>query len=162
VSPLAASVSNYAKGAVSEYMRRVVNNDPANSAIVIVALKASGLEAHATLIDYATLADILAASNDEASNANYARKSLTDANLSAPTIDTSGNKAVSFIPDQTWSAVATSGGAWGMLVVCYDSDTTAGTDANIIPLTFHDYSVTPDGSDIVADFDGSSGFHSAS
>jgi hypothetical protein len=46
--------------------------------------------------------------------------------------------------------VATAGGAWSKLLVCYDNDTTAGTDANILPLTYHDFVVTPDGSDIVA------------
>jgi hypothetical protein len=32
--------------------------------------------------------------------------------------------------------------------MCYDNDTTAGTDANIVPMTKHDFTVTPDGTDI--------------
>jgi hypothetical protein len=32
--------------------------------------------------------------------------------------------------------------------VCYDNDTTAGTDANIVPLTMFDFAITPDGSDV--------------
>jgi hypothetical protein len=35
-------------------------------------------------------------------------------------------------------------------VIGYDSDTTAGTDANIIPLTCHDFVITPDGSTVTA------------
>lgn len=33
----------------------------------------------------------------------------------------------------------------------YDSDTTGGTDANIVPLTWHDFAVTPNGGDITVD-----------
>jgi hypothetical protein len=36
------------------------------------------------------------------------------------------------------------------LVIGYDNDTGSGTDANITPLTQHDFAVTPDGSDITA------------
>lgn len=36
------------------------------------------------------------------------------------------------------------------LLFCYDSDTTAGTDANIVPLTCHPFAITPDGSDVTA------------
>ena len=40
-------------------------------------------------------------------------------------------------------------------------DTTAGTDANIVPLTMHDFVVTPDGSDITAQI-AAAGFYRAS
>ena len=50
---------------------------------------------------------------------------------------------------------------WTDLVICYDSDTTAGTDSNIIPLTLHDFVVTPDGSDITAQI-AAAGFFRAS
>ena len=155
------TVANIAKGAVAEYVRRVNNNDPANSALVVVALKAAGLETHAVLKDYATLAAVLAASNDEATNTGYARKVLTDTDLADPTIDTTADKVLAIIGDQTWTTVQATGGAWGMLVVCYDADTTSGTDANLVPLTFHDFAVTPDGTDIVADFSATEGFFQA-
>jgi len=53
------------------------------------------------------------------------------------------------LPDQTWNAVA-AGDGWSKLLVCYDADTAAGTDANIIPLTAHDFVVVPDGTNITA------------
>jgi len=53
------------------------------------------------------------------------------------------------IPDQTWTGVA-AGDGWNDFLVCYDSDTTAGTDTNIIPVSQHDFVLTPDGSDITA------------
>lgn len=148
---MADGIFNIAKGRVVELYNHVKGNAPAASALVIVAIKATGLEADGTLQDYDDLAAILAASNDEATNANYARKVLTDADLAAlPAPDDTNNRYDIDLPDQTWTSVGTAGGAWGKLLVCYDGDTAAGTDANIIPLTHHDFSVTPDGTDIVA------------
>jgi hypothetical protein len=141
---------NIAKGRVAELYNRVKSNDPANSALVIVALKATGLEADATLQDYDDLATLLAAANDEATNSGYARKVLTDADLVAMAVDDTNNRMPLDLADQTFAAVQTTGGAWGKLLICYDSDTTGGTDSNIIPLTAHDFAVTPDGTDIVA------------
>jgi hypothetical protein len=40
-------------------------------------------------------------------------------------------------------------------VICYDPDTTTGTDADLIPLTKHDLTWTPDGNNFtlsIADF----------
>lgn len=34
------------------------------------------------------------------------------------------------------------------ILVCYDSDTTAGTDSGIVPLTMFDFVVTPSGADV--------------
>lgn len=148
---MADGVFNIAKGRVGEFYARVDANDPANSALVIVALKAAGLEADATLQDYDDLAAILAATNDEATNTNYARKVLTDADLSAPVPDDTNNRFDFDIPDPVWSPGPTAtGGAWGKLLVCYDPDTAAGTDSSIIPLTHHDFAVTPDGTVITA------------
>lgn len=159
---MADSVFNIAKGRVVEYYNRVKSNDPTNSAIVIVALKATGLEAHSALIDYDDLATLLAAANDEATNTGYSRKVLTDADLAAlPAPDDTNNRYEVDLPDQTFSAVGATGGAWGALLICYDSDTTGGTDSAIIPLTVHDFAVTPDGTDIVAQFNALGFFRAA-
>lgn len=159
---MADLVFNIAKGRVVEYYNRVKGNDPAASALVIVAIKTTGIEADGTLQDYDDLAALLAAANDEATNAGYARKVLTDADLAAlPAPDDTNNRYDITIPNQTWTGVAAVGGAWSALLVCYDADTAAGTDANIIPLTKHDFVVTPDGSDIVAQI-AAAGFFRAS
>jgi acyl CoA:acetate/3-ketoacid CoA transferase len=147
---MAAVVNNYAKARGNEFVNRVVNNDPANSAIVIVMLKTA--ESNATLQDYASLGAALAAgggtANVEANFTNYARKVLTDAALSAPTVDNTGNKQYSTFPAQTYTAP---GGATNNTVVkvltCYDSDTTGGTDSNIIIVGIHDANITTDGND---------------
>jgi hypothetical protein len=48
----------------------------------------------------------------------------------------------------TFTYTAATGNAISKFLVCYDSDTTAGTDSNIIPLTMFDFSATPSGLDI--------------
>ena len=148
---MANIVFNISKGEVNAYTKRVVNNDPANSALVLVLLKTA--QADATLLDYDTLDAILTAgggtANVEADFTNYARKVLTNTELSAPTVDDTGNEQYSDMPDQTYTSA---GGATNNTLVkaliCYDSDTTSGTDANLIPLTAHDVSVTTDGNNL--------------
>lgn len=130
-------VFNVGLGRAVELYNRVDTNDPATSALIVVVLKATGLEADATLKDYATLAAILAAANDEATNVNYARKVLTDADLAAWATDNTNNRTDLDLADFGWNDVGATGGSWGKLLVCYDADTAGGTDANITPVTFH-------------------------
>lgn len=138
---------NVAKGRIAELAARVEANDPTNAAFVIVAINA-GAAADDTMGDTDTLTALLATAANEVTNSGYARKTLANGSLTITVDDTNNRVDVDFA-DQTWSAVA-AGDAWTDLVVCYDSDTTGGTDANIIPLTCHDFAVTPDGSDITA------------
>lgn len=146
---MADQVFNIALGSVAGYYRRVDGNDPANSALVIVLLAASGIESDATLKDKDTLADLVSGATNEATNTGYARKVLTDSDLTAFAPDDANNRVDLDFPDQTWTSVANDGtGAIGDAVVCYDGDTTGGTDSNIEPLTMHDFAVTPNGGDI--------------
>ncbi len=157
---MADFVFNIAKGRVVELYNRVDSNDPANSALIIAVLATTGLEADATLRDLDTLAAVVSGATNEVTNTGYARKVLTDADLSAISVDDSNDRFDIDIPDQTWTGVA-AGDGWSKILVCYDNDTTGGTDANIIPLTAHDFVVTPDGSDITAQI-ASAGFFRAS
>ena len=156
-------VFNIAKGRVVEYYNRAENNDPTNSALIIVLLATTGLESDAVLKDMDSLAAVVAGATNESTNTGYARKVLESVELAAlPAPDDTNDRYDIDIPDQTWTAVANDGtGAISKLLVCYDSDTTAGTDSNIIPLTSHDFAVTPDGSDIVAQI-AAAGFFRAS
>ena len=148
---MADIVFNVAKGRVNAYTERVANNDPANSAFVAVLLKA--VEADAALMDYATLGALLAAgggtANVEADFTNYERKVLSDADISAPTVDNAADEQWSDIPDLLYTAA---GGATNntlvKAVICYDPDSTGGTDADLIPMTAHDVSATTDGNDL--------------
>lgn len=156
---MADFVFNIAKGRVAEFYNRVKSNDPANSALVIVVIDANG-DTDATMRDRDDLAALLGGTANEVTNTNYARKVLTDADLAALSIDDTNDRVDLDIPDQTWTGVA-AGTAWTDLLVCYDPDTTGGTDSTIIPLTCHDFPITPDGSDIVAQI-AATGFFRAS
>lgn len=157
---MADFVFNNAKGRVTELYSRVDSNDPANSALVILVLATAGLETDAVLMDLDTVTALVAGTTNEVTNSGYARKVLTDADLAAWAPDDTNNRVDLDIPDQTWTAVA-AGDGWSKLVVAYDNDTTGGTDANIVPLTAHDFVVTPDGSDITAQI-ATAGFFRAS
>ncbi|SET44542.1 hypothetical protein SAMN05216326_12738 [Nitrosomonas marina] len=145
---MAQFVFNVAKGKVAAYYERVDNNDPADAAIVILALAQTGIESDAVLKDKETLSDVLAGTTNEVTNANYARKVLTDADIVALAPDHVNDKMVCYVPDQTFANI-TAGDNWSNLVFCYDPDTAGGTDAEIIPLTINAFSKTPDGSDII-------------
>jgi hypothetical protein len=136
---------NIAKGRVVELYNRVENNDPANSALILVPIETSGLEADATLIDADTLAAVLSGTTNE--QTTMGRKTLTDADLAAlPSPDDTNDRYEVSLPTTTWTAA--SGNAISKILVGYDSDTTGGTDANIIPLTMFDFVMTPSGADI--------------
>lgn len=142
---MANIVFNIAKGRVVELYNRVKGNDPANSAIVLVPIETSGLEADSALIDSDTLAEVLDGATNE--QTTMGRKTLTDADLAAlPAPDDANDRYDLSLPTVTWSAA--SGNAISKICVCYDPDTTGGTDANIVPLTMFDFTQTPSGSDI--------------
>ena len=123
-------------------------------------LLSAGLEADAVLKDKDTLADVVSGATDEATAGGWNRKTLTDAELSAlPAPDDTNDRYDIDLPDQTWTTVS-AGNNSGKLLVCYDSDTTGGTDANIVPLAAYDFSVTTDGTNVVAVWD-AAGFYRA-
>lgn len=144
---MANQTFNIALGRIAEFYVRVDSNDPANSAFVLAVLATAGVESDAVLKDKDTLADVVAGTTNEVTNSGYARKVLTDADLVAFAPDDTNDRVDLDIPDQTWTAVA-AGDGWNDVVIAYDSDTTVGTDAGLVPCTLHDFVVVPDGSDI--------------
>ena len=145
---MADFVHNRSKGRFVEYAERVNANDPANSAIIVAVINTAATDA--TLRDLDDFAAIEAdASTAEVTNSGYARKTLTDASGITITYDDTNDRADVDIPDQTWTGVA-AGTAWTDVQTGYDSDTTAGTDSAIRPVSQHDFAMTPDGSDITA------------
>jgi len=148
---MADQLFNISKGRHAEFHARVDGSDPTNAALVVLLLSAA--EADATLIDYDTVAALLAGSNTEATFTNYARKVLTDADVSAITVDDSGNLVSAQIADQTWtSAGGASNNTIVKAIVAYDPDTTGGTDTALVPISHHDVSITTNGSDLVLSF----------
>jgi hypothetical protein len=138
-------VFNIAKGRVVELYNRVESDDPTNAALILVPIETSGLEADATLIDVDSLAALIAGATNE--QTTMGRKTLTATELAAlPAPDDTNDRYEVSLPAVTWTAA--SGNAISKIAVCYDSDTTAGTDSNIIPLTMFDFAQTPSGADI--------------
>lgn len=147
---MADIVFNIAKGRVAELYNRVDSNDPAASTLVIVPVDV-GATSDATIRDFATLAAVLAGGVTERTTGGWNRKTLTDADISAMTVDNTNDRMPLDIVDQTWTGV--SAGAVTDLLICYSPS--AGADSTIVPLTMHDFPITPDGSDVtvtVADF----------
>lgn len=146
---MADYTTNIAKGRVVELYNRVKANEPANSALILVPLKAKGTESEAQ--DYDTLTELLAGTADEQTEGGWVRKTLTDAQLAAlPAPNDTGNKYEVLLPAVTWTTPEAGKNTTG-LAVCYDADTTGGTDSNIIPLTVHDFVVTADGNNVTLD-----------
>ena len=145
---MANFVFNIAKGRIVEFYNRAENNDPTNSALILVPLSASGTEAQGQ--DLTTLAAVEADSNfAEQTGGGWVRKTLESAQLAAlPAANNTDNRYDIQLPAVTWTAPSAASNTTGLLV-CYDSDNTGGTDANIIPLTHHDFVVTADGNDVI-------------
>jgi hypothetical protein len=157
---MANFVFNIALGRVAELYNRVDTNDPANSVLVILILATSGIESDAVLKDKDDFSALVSGTTNEVTNSGYARKTLTDSDIVAFAPDDTNDRVDLDMPDQTWIAVA-AGDGFNDFVVGYDSDSTGGTDSGIVPLTQHDFVVTPDGSDITAQI-ATAGFYRAS
>lgn len=136
---MADFVFNIAKGKVAYYGTLPATND----ALIVIPIESSGVEADATIQDYDDVAAILAATTNE--QTTMGRKTITSVTV---TVDDTNNRVDVDIADITWTGAT--GNAISDLLIAYDPDTTGGTDSSLIPLTWHDFSITPDGSDVTA------------
>lgn len=149
-------VFNSAKGRVVEFYNRVKSNDPANSAFVLVLLKASVIDS--ILEDSDSLTTVFSSNPTsgtvEAIFTNYARKIVESASLVAlPPPNSLSNNYDIDLPDPRWASAGNGvNDDLVKLLVCFDSDTTGGDDSNIIPCTHYDIAKTTDGGDLVVTF----------
>lgn len=145
---MADFVFNVAKGKAAEKVA------DATTSVGILVLATSGLESDAVLKDKTTLTDLVSGATNEVTNSGYARKTGLTGTV---TVDQTNDRTDIDVADQTWTAVG-AGDGWSKLVVFLDE---GGTDGTRIPLTAHDFVVTPDGSDITAQI-AAAGFFRAS
>ncbi|MEH0586257.1 hypothetical protein QA942_20055 [Streptomyces sp. B21-106] len=141
---MANLVFNRALGMVSYY----ASLPAANDGLILVPLESSGLETDAVLRDKDDLAAVVAGTTNE--QTTVGRKTLASVTV---TVDDTNDRVALDAADVTWTSPT--GNAIGAVVICYDPDTTTGTDADLIPLTKHDVTWTPDGNTFVlsiADF----------
>lgn len=141
---MANIVFNIALGRLAYYASLPATND----ALVMIPIETSGIVNDATMRDYDDLGTLLAgASNEQTTMGRKTLASVTSA------VDDTNDRWNMDAADVTWTAAA--GNAISAVVICYDPDSTTGTDADLIPLTKHDVTMTPDGSDFtltIADF----------
>jgi hypothetical protein len=132
--------ANVAKGRQRTFGELAGTND----ALILVVLQASGLGTDATLKDDDTLAQVLTHAT-ECTATGYSRKTLTNVTVA---VDDTNDRVNIDCDDVTFGAVGSSGSpqTQAKVVICYDSDTTGGTDANIIPVAFFSWDVVMDGS----------------
>lgn len=143
---MADFVFNIAKGKVHQYVENVKNGSPANSRLKVIPIETTGIEADSTLKDYGDLNTLLAGTSNE--QTTLGRKTVTAANITI-TIDNTNDRVDLDMADIVWTAGT--GNAISALIVVYCPDgVTPGADSTFIPLTKHDFVVTPDGSDITA------------
>jgi hypothetical protein len=133
-------VFNIVKGKVRFYTELPAAND----ALIVVPVETTGIEADATLKDYDDLLTLLAGTSNE--QVTMGRKTVT-ASIVA-TVDDVNDRVDVDMPDVVWTAAA--GNPISALLVCYDPDTTTGTDSTVVPLVKLDCALTPDGTDFTA------------
>lgn len=142
---MASLIFDSAKGRWVEKFMLPIGGDN----IVVVLLQSSGLQADATLNNYATLSALLAGGNTEATFTNYSRKVLAAADLSVSVNTGTGVTTVDSV-DQVWNAA---GGALnntlGAICFCY-RPTSGSLDSAILPLTKHDFATTTTGGNLTA------------
>jgi hypothetical protein len=155
---------NVALGREVEFYNRVNDSDPTNAVFVGMVLAGSGLETDAVLKDFDTFAAIVAGTTNEVTNTNYARVSWSDVDLAPYTVDDTFDSITLQIPNKTFTTILT-GDSWRKFVIGYDSDSTGGTDANIIPVKAYDMlgstgtAIVPNGGNIICSWP--DGFHIA-
>lgn len=132
---MADLVFNLVKGAVAEIVR-----DGAN--IQIVPFDA-GATTDATVRDVDTLAAVIALGTERAAT-GWNRKAISNGSITL-TVDDTNDRVDIDVADQTWTAVTA-----GTTTDLITAEDLGGADSADRPLTFHDFAITPDGSDVVA------------
>lgn len=147
---------NIAKGRAGEFAYRVKNADPSASRLFLIAISTD--VAQATAVDVDDFGAFVTAGGVEATNGSYTKKTIAAADVIAVGPQDASDTYTFDINDMTWTAVA-AGVSWVALILGYSS-VTSPTNAQIVPISHHDFAVTPDGSDITAQI-ASGGIYSA-
>jgi len=128
-----------------------------DSAAKGIFLLLTATEADATVRDHNELNALLgAAGNTEATATNYARKTGLTGTI---TVDDTNNRVDLDIPDQTWSSLGNgTNNTTTDLIIAYEE---SAADTGRIPLTLHDFVITTDGNDVIAQVNSAGFFRAA-
>lgn len=115
----------------------------------VVLFQATSLAADATMVNYQTLAAITAGGSLEATFTNYSRHILTSSDIII-SVNTGTGVVTLDLNDQAWAgAGGPTNNNLGALIVLYRPTSTS-TDAQILPLTKHDFVQTVAGGTLTA------------
>lgn len=143
---MADVVFNVAKGKWGQWVQNVEDNSPAAAVLRIFAIVST--DSDDLIRDTDTITALLALGNTaEATNSGYANIALDETDITI-TVDDTNNRLDVDITDQVFSTIG-AGDNWTHLILAYDAAGTD-TDANTIPISSHDFVVTPNGGDITA------------
>jgi hypothetical protein len=140
-------VINIAKGRVAEFYNRVKAGDPAAARLYVIPISA-GAVSDATLLDADDFAAMVTAGITERTANGWNRKTLAAADLAALAADDTNDRMPCDIGDQSW---VPSADAVTDLVIAYGA-VGSPTNAQLTPLTVHDWAVTGSGATEVATF----------
>lgn len=149
-------VTNQAAGRAVQWFQNVEDNSPVAAVIRLFIFTAG---ADNDYRDADTISALIATAANEVTNTGYTNRTQDDTDL-VITIDDTNDRVDVDMSDETWTAVA-AGDAWQRFVLGYDDDGTD-TDTNTIPISSHDITVTPDGSDITVQIAAAGIFRAAS
>lgn len=139
---MADLVTNISKGRVAELYNRVKAGDPAAARLYVIPI-AAGAVTDATLRDADDFAAMVTAGVTERAANGWNRKTIAAADIVALTPDDTNDRMPCDIADQSWTPTS-AGDTVSDLVICYAS-VASPTNAQLMPLTVHDWVITPSG-----------------
>jgi hypothetical protein len=139
-------VTNIAKGRVAELHNRVKVGDPAAARLYAIPISRAAIT-DAQLADADDFAAMVTLGITERTTGGWNRKTLAATDLTAIAPDDVNDRMAADFIDLAWTAVTA--GTVTDIVVCYASVATP-TNAQLLPLTVHDFPITPDGSNVTA------------
>ena len=144
---MADLVCNISKGRVAELYNRVKTGDPSAARLYVIPISA-GAVTDATLRDCDDFAAMVTAGITERTANGWNRKTIAAADLATLAVDDTNDRMPCDIADQSWTPTAD---AVTDLVICYAS-VASPTNSQLVPLTVHDWAITPTGATEVATF----------
>lgn len=142
-------VFNIAKGRVAELYNRVKVGDPSAARLYVIPI-AAGAVTDATLRDCDDFAAVVTAGITERTANGWNRKTIAAADIVSLAVDDTNDRMPCDIADQAWTPTVGTDTV-SDLVICYAS-VASPTNAQLMPLTLHDYVVTPTGATETAQF----------
>jgi hypothetical protein len=141
---VATHAFNIVKGRAIELVNRVKVGDPAAARLYVIPLSTS--VAQATAEDVDDFAALITAGAVEQTAGGWSRITIAAADITALSPDDTNNRYDADFIDLVWAG-PTAGNNVSGLVVCYASVATP-TNAQLMPLSHHDFVITADGSSV--------------